>query len=61
MIPIKNKKKNLEATVEEMRNFVKVINNELPLSYSFEEDFKILKILESIEKSCDESKANEID
>lgn len=37
--------------VEEMRNFIKTIKKEIPQSYTFEADLKILKILESIEIS----------
>jgi predicted dehydrogenase len=39
--------------IEEMKNFVQVICNKRTSNYSYEEDLKILKILESIEKSCD--------
>ncbi len=40
--------------IEEMRNFIKAIRKEIPLPYNFVDDLKILKILESIEKSSDE-------
>lgn len=39
--------------VEEMSTFVKSIKGEIEQPYTFEDDFKILKILESIEKSSD--------
>jgi predicted dehydrogenase len=39
--------------VEEMSMFVKSIKGEIEQPYTFEDDFKILKILESIEKSSD--------
>jgi len=37
--------------IEEMKNFIKTINKEIPQPYTFEEDLKILKLLESIESS----------
>ena len=40
--------------IEEMRIFLSTIKKENPIPYTFAEDFKILKILESIEKSCDD-------
>lgn len=39
--------------IEEMKNFIQVICNKRDSNYSYKEDFEILKILESIEKSCD--------
>lgn len=39
--------------VEEMRNFIKTIKKEILQPYTFEEDLKILKLLESIEVSSD--------
>ncbi len=39
--------------VEEMNMFLKSIRKEIPPPYTFEDDFKILKILESIERSSD--------
>jgi predicted dehydrogenase len=39
--------------VEEMSMFIKSIKGEIEQPYTFEDDFKILKILESIEKSSD--------
>jgi predicted dehydrogenase len=39
--------------VEEMSTFVKSIKGEIGQPYTFKDDFKILKILESIEKSSD--------
>jgi len=39
--------------VEEMATFVKSIKGEIEQPYTFEDDFKILKILELIEKSSD--------
>ena len=47
--------------IEEMRNFIQVIANKKSSHYSYEEDFKILKILESIEKSCDKQITENID
>jgi predicted dehydrogenase len=39
--------------IEEMKNFIQIVCNKKPSDYSYKEDFEILKILESIEKSCD--------
>ena len=39
--------------IEEMKNFLSIIKKEVKQSYTFEDDIKILKILESIEKSSD--------
>jgi predicted dehydrogenase len=39
--------------IDEMRTFIKSIRKEISQPYTFEEDLKILKILESIEKSSD--------
>ena len=47
--------------IEEMRNFIQVIGNKKSSHYSYEEDFEILKILESIEKSCDKQITENID
>jgi len=40
--------------IEEMRTFLNTIKKENSTPYTFAEDFKILKILESIEKSSDD-------
>ena len=40
--------------IEEMNTFLKSIQKEISQPYTFEEDLKILKILESIEKSSNE-------
>ena len=42
--------------IEEMNNFLEIIQNQTKQAYTFEEDLQILKILESIEKSSDEGK-----
>lgn len=39
--------------VEELRNFISSIKKEIPQPYTFQEDLKILKILEAIERSSD--------
>jgi len=39
--------------VTEMENFIKAIKKEIKQPYTFEEDLKILKILDAIEKSSD--------
>ncbi len=39
--------------IQEMKMFLKAIKKESPIPYTFEEDFKILKILEAIEKSSE--------
>lgn len=39
--------------IEEIHTFIKLIKGEIKQPYTFEEDLKILKILESIEKSSD--------
>ena len=46
--------------VEEMSTFVKSIKHEVVQPYTFEEDLKILKILESIEKSSTTGNRQEI-
>ena len=42
--------------VEEMRTFLKAIKNEISQPYTFEDDLKILKVLEVIERSSDSGK-----
>ena len=42
--------------IEEMKTFLNTIKKENPTPYTFVEDYKILKILESIEKSSDDGK-----
>ena len=46
--------------IEEMKNFIRVLKNEISSPYSYEEDLKILKILESIEKSCEDRSTKDI-
>ena len=43
-----------------METFLKAINNEKPIPYTFSEDLKILKILELIEKSSDDGNKQKI-
>ena len=47
--------------IEEMKNFIQAIDNKKSSYYSYEEDLKILKILESIERSCDKQITENID
>lgn len=47
--------------IEEMKNFIQAIHNKKSSHYSYEEDFEILKILESIERSCDKQITENID
>ena len=47
--------------IEEMKNFVNIINNKKLLTYSFEDDYEILKILNHIEKSCDDQSTQNLD
>ena len=42
-----------EPYITEMTNFIKIIKNEIVQPYTFEEDLKILKILNLIENSSD--------
>jgi len=42
--------------ITEMSNFIKVIQKEIEQPYTFEEDFKILKVLKLIEDSSDSGK-----
>ncbi len=46
--------------MEEMSMFVKSIKGEIEQPYRFEDDYKILKILESIEKSSDDGSKQKI-
>ena len=46
--------------IDEMRIFIKSIKKEISQPYTFEEDLKILKILESIEKSSDSGNRQKI-
>jgi len=46
--------------IQEMKMFLKAIKKETPIPYTFEEDFKILKILEAIEKSSDSGNREKI-
>ncbi len=46
--------------VEEMSMFIKSIKGEIEQPYTFEDDYKILKILESIEKSSDRGSKQKI-
>ena len=49
-----------EPYIEEMNTFLKSIKKETNQPYTFEEDLKILKILESIEKSSDNGSKEKI-
>ena len=46
--------------IEEMHSFIKSINKEIAQPYTFEDDLKILKILEAVEKSSDFGSRQEI-
>jgi predicted dehydrogenase len=50
-----------EPYITEMSNFIKVIKNEIVQPYTFEEDFKILKILNLIENSSDNGQKQMVD
>jgi len=40
--------------IQEMNMFIKAIKKEIPVPYTFKEDFAVLKILEAIEKSSED-------